>query len=64
MLSTSFGEGGSLNDLAVYMGHHDPAFTLRIYGHMQQGSEDRTRAIIDRRMFRPRAVAEGSPAEQ
>jgi hypothetical protein len=46
------------------MGHHDPAFTLRIYGHMQQGSEDRARAIIDRHMFRPRAVANGSPAEQ
>jgi hypothetical protein len=57
------GEGGSLNDLAVYMGHHDPAFTLRIYGHMQQGSEDRARAIIDRRMFRPRAVAGEAPAE-
>ena len=58
------GEGGSLNDLAVYMGHHDPAFTLRIYGNMQQGSQDRARAIIDRWMFRPRAVADASPAEQ
>jgi integrase len=45
--SVILGEGGSLNDLAVYMGHHDPAFTLRIYGHMQQGSEDRARAITD-----------------
>jgi integrase len=61
--SVILGEGGSLNDLAVYMGHHDPAFTLRIYGHMQQGSEDRARAIIDRRMFRPRAVAGEAPAE-
>ena len=62
--SVILGEGGSVNDLAEYMGHHDPAFTLRIYGHMQQGSEERARAIIDRRMFRPRAVPGSSAAGQ
>jgi hypothetical protein len=30
---------------------------------MQQNSGERARQIIDRRMFRPRAVAGGDPAE-
>jgi hypothetical protein len=58
------GDGGSVTDLAVYMGHHDPAVTLRIYGHMHQGSDDRARQIIDRRMFRPRAVSGGDAAAE
>jgi hypothetical protein len=41
------------------MGHLDPAVTLRIYGHMQQKSDERARQIIDARMFRPRAVGSG-----
>jgi integrase len=61
--SAILGDGGSVNDLAEWMGHHDPAFTLRIYGHMQQGSEERARTIIDRRMFRPRAVPGSSAGE-
>ena len=57
--SVVLGDGGSVTDLAVYMGHHDPAVTLRIYGHMQQKSDERARQIIDARMFRPRAVGSG-----
>ncbi len=49
-------------ELAEYLGHHDPAVTLRIYGHMQQNSHDKARQIIDNRMFRSRAVG-GEPAE-
>lgn len=57
--SIMLADGASIRDLAEYLGHHDPAFTLRVYGHMQQGSNERARAIIDRRLFRPRAVSSG-----
>jgi hypothetical protein len=33
---------------------------MRVHGHMQPGHDDRARAIIDRRMFRPRKVV-GTP---
>jgi integrase len=57
--SMILGDGGSVVDLAEYMGHHDPSVTLRIYGRMQQNSGDRARSIVDRRMFRPGAVSGG-----
>jgi hypothetical protein len=47
------GEGKTLVALLIA----DPAYTLRAYGHMQPGLDERARAIIDRRMFRPRKVA-------
>jgi integrase len=53
-------DGASIRDLAEYLGHHDPAFTLRIYAHLMPGSHERARGIVDRRMFRPRAVGDGS----
>ena len=34
--------------LAEYLGHSDPAFTLRVYCHMTPGSLDRVRQAIDR----------------
>jgi integrase len=49
--------GTTINELAEYMGHHDPAFTLRVYGHLQQDSHERARAAVDSRFFRPRSVA-------
>jgi integrase len=61
--SVILGDGGSIVDLALYLGHHDPAVTLRTYGHMHQNSHERARAIIDARMFRPRAVSGGDPTE-
>jgi site-specific recombinase XerD len=48
--------GASVRELAEVLGHHDPAFSLRIYGHLQPESHERTRNIIDGIMFRPRAV--------
>jgi hypothetical protein len=42
------------------MGHHDPAFTLRVYAHLQEGSHQRARDVLDARMFRPRAVGDGT----
>lgn len=52
--------GVSIRDLADFLGHGDPAFTLRIYTHMMPSSYERARAAIDERLFRPRAVVDGT----
>jgi integrase len=41
-------EGGvNVRAVADYLGHSDPGFTLRVYGHVMPASEDRARAAID-----------------
>lgn len=40
--------GASIRDVAEYLGHADPGFTLRTYAHLMPASEDRARAIMDR----------------
>jgi integrase len=60
--SIMLADGASIRDVAEYLGHHDPSVTLRIYGHMLPGSHERARAIVDRRLFRPRAVSGASGA--
>ena len=37
--------GVSIKELAEYLGHKDPAFTLRVYAHMLPSSYDRARAV-------------------
>ena len=39
----------SIKELAQYLGHSDPAFTLRVYAHMLPCSHDRARAVISKR---------------
>ncbi|MFI6324645.1 tyrosine-type recombinase/integrase [Nonomuraea sp. NPDC050556] len=39
--------GESIKALSVYLGHHDPGFTLRTYTHLMPSSEDRTRKAVD-----------------
>ncbi len=39
--------GESIKALAAYLGHADPAFTLRVYTHLMPSSEDRARRAID-----------------
>lgn len=41
--------GVSVKELAEYLGHRDPAFTLRAYAHMLPSSHERARAVIDER---------------
>lgn len=41
-------DGVDIRALAVYLGHHDPAFTLRVYAHLVPDAADRMRAVIDR----------------
>jgi integrase len=57
--SVMLGEGVNVRDLAEYLGH-DPAITLRIYGHLQQGSHEIARKAMDARMYRPRRVSGGT----
>ncbi|MGW5265683.1 tyrosine-type recombinase/integrase [Microbispora sp. NPDC004025] len=56
--------GVAIRELAEYLGHADPAFTLRVYAHMQPGSHERARRAIDDRLFRPRSVSDGTGTEQ
>lgn len=48
--------GVSIKELAEYLGHADPAFTLRVYAHMLPCSHQRARQAIDERFLHPRLV--------
>jgi integrase len=39
--------GASVRDLADWLGHEDPGFTLRVYAHLLPDSADRMRAAVD-----------------
>ena len=41
--------GVSIKELAEYLGHADPAFTLRVYAHLLPSSHDHARAVINDR---------------
>ncbi|MFB4274390.1 transposase [Nonomuraea sp. MTCD27] len=45
--------GVTIKNLCEYLGHTDPALTLRVYAHMLPSSHDRVREAIDRRFRRP-----------
>lgn len=55
--SVMLADGVNIKELAEYLGHHDPGFTLRIYAHLLPDSRERARQAVDARMFRPRLVA-------
>jgi hypothetical protein len=44
--------GVSIKELAEYLGHADPAFTLRVYAHLLPSSQDRARTVINERFTR------------
>ncbi|MFJ2772882.1 tyrosine-type recombinase/integrase [Streptomyces sp. NPDC087300] len=52
--------GESIKALSEYLGHHDPAFTLRTYTHLMPTSETRTRAAVDR-VFKGHDSADDGP---
>jgi integrase len=56
--------GVAIKELAEYLGHADPGFTLRVYAHMQPGSHDRARRAIDERLFRPSSASHGTKTER
>lgn len=45
--SATLEEGISPATVAKYLGHADPGYTLRVYGHLMPASEDRTRSTMD-----------------
>jgi integrase len=61
--SVMLSAGVSIKELAEYLGHADPAFTLRVYAHMMPGSHDRARKAIDERLFRRRSAPDGTATE-
>ncbi|QKV92307.1 site-specific integrase [Streptomyces sp. NA02950] len=44
--------GESIKAVSQYLGHTDPALTLRVYAHLMPSSQERTRKAIDR-AFQP-----------
>ena len=58
--------GVSIKELADYLGHADPAFTLRVYAHLLPSSHDRARQVINDRFTRMTAPpdADGAETEQ
>jgi integrase len=59
--STLLYDGVDIRALAAYLGHHDPAFTLRVYTHLLPDAADRMRSVIDKAA---RADADGPKAAQ
>jgi hypothetical protein len=54
----------SVKALTEYLGHDDPGFTLRVYTHLLQASEDRARQAVDRALADTgrQAAADGAGA--
>lgn len=52
--SVLLADGVSIRELAEYLGHGDPGFTLRTYIHMLPDSHERAIKAIDARMARSR----------
>jgi integrase len=50
--SVTLADGVYIKELAEYLGHHDPAFTLRMYAHMLPSSHARARQAVQQRMLR------------
>lgn len=55
--------GVSIRELADYLGHADPAFTLRVYAHLLPSSHDRARQVINDRFTRMRADSASRASE-
>lgn len=45
--SACLSAGVDIRTLADWLGHADPAFTLRVYGHLMPAASDRGRKAID-----------------
>ncbi|MEV6109630.1 tyrosine-type recombinase/integrase [Streptomyces sp. NPDC051940] len=43
--------GENIKALSQYLGHHDPALTLRVYAHLMPSSEGRVRKAVDRVLY-------------
>ena len=52
--------GADVKRVAACLGHEDAGFTLRVYGHLMQGGEERVRKILDAAAAVPSPAREGS----
>ncbi|WP_366914380.1 tyrosine-type recombinase/integrase [Nocardia sp.] len=52
--SSSLAEGVSILELAEYLGHHDPAVTLRYYSHLMPSSHPCARNAVNASLSRVR----------
>ncbi len=51
--STLLVRGVTIKELADYLGHSDPGFTLRTYTHLLPSSHEQARRAVDS-LFKPR----------
>jgi integrase len=58
--SIALASGVSVKELAEYLGHHDPGYTLRIYTHLVPSSHRRAREAADE-IFKPRHTGAARP---
>lgn len=52
--------GESIKAVSQYLGHADPALTLRVYAHLMPSSQERTRRAIDQAFNAGSCEAEGA----
>ncbi|GAA3111655.1 hypothetical protein GCM10010530_38250 [Kribbella aluminosa] len=48
--SITLADGVNIKELAEYLGHSNPGFTLRLYTHMLPSSHERARKAVDSRL--------------
>jgi integrase len=51
--STLLAQGVSIKELAAYLGHSDPGFTLRVYTHLVPSNHQRARVAVNTVFGRP-----------
>jgi integrase len=56
-------QGVDIKRVAECLGHHDPAFTLRVYMHLMKGGEERVRQAIDSALSVPSPAQGARKAE-
>lgn len=56
--------GESIKAVSQYLGHTDPALTLRVYAHLMPSSQERTRNAIDGLFLPSPDVADGPETAQ
>jgi integrase len=61
--STLLDGGVSIRGVAAYLGHSDPAFTLRVYAHLMPDTEVRARSVVDAAWSSRGASAERDASE-
>lgn len=63
--SVTLADGVNIKELAEYLGHGDPGFTLRLYTHLLPSSHERARKAVDSRLSGLFAIAaDGAVTEQ